>query len=141
MKNSSKNKFPGKNNKENKKNSDFGYYSKNKNRSEKNDRFLNNSSFNKNVENLNKKDKNNSFSSLKRRKPIFKSNTELPNKFPEIHQEFANKKNFDDWIWGKHSVYEALIVKERLIEFGVLQKSFLQTNSIFCLRTLNQKES
>jgi len=38
MKNSS-NKFRGKNNKEYKKNSDFGYYSKNTNRSEKNDRF------------------------------------------------------------------------------------------------------
>ena len=42
MKNFS-NKFRGKNNKEYKKNSDFGYYSKNKNRSEKNNRFLNNS--------------------------------------------------------------------------------------------------
>ena len=72
MKNSS-NKFSGKNNKEYKKNSDFGYYSKNKNRSEKNDRFLNNSPKNKNVENLNKNDKNNSFSSFKRR-AIFKSN-------------------------------------------------------------------
>ena len=34
-----------------------------------------------------------------------------------------------------------LIMKERLIGFGVLRKSFLQINSIFCLRTLNQKES
>ena len=47
MKNSSK-KFPGKNNKDYKKNSDLGYYSKNKNRSEKNERFLNNSAKNKN---------------------------------------------------------------------------------------------
>ena len=51
MKNSS-NKFRGKNNKEYKKNSDFGYYSKNTNRSDKNDRFLNNSPKNKKVENL-----------------------------------------------------------------------------------------
>ena len=43
MKNTSNRKFPGKNNKEYKKNSDSGYYSKNTNRSEKNDRFLNNS--------------------------------------------------------------------------------------------------
>jgi len=48
MKNSS-NKFRGKNNKEYKKNSEFGYYSKNTNRSEKNDRFLNNSAKNKKV--------------------------------------------------------------------------------------------
>ena len=53
MKNSSKKNFSGKNNKEYKKNSDFGYHSKNTNRSEKNERFLNKSSKNKNVENLN----------------------------------------------------------------------------------------
>jgi len=107
MKNLSKKKFPGKNN-EYKKNSDLGYYAKNKNRSEKNDRFLNNSPKYKNVENLNKNDKNNSFSSLNRKKPSFKSNTEFSNKKSDINQEFINKKNFDDWIWGKHSVYEAL---------------------------------
>ena len=44
MKNSSKKNYSGKNNKEYKKNSDFGYHSKNTNRSEKNERFLNNSS-------------------------------------------------------------------------------------------------
>ena len=25
-----------------------------------------------------------------------------------MHQKFNNDKNFDDWIWGKHSVYQAL---------------------------------
>ena len=59
MKNYS-NKFRGKNNKEYKKNSDFGFYSKSKNRSEKNERFLNNSAKNKNHENSNK---NKNFSS------------------------------------------------------------------------------
>ena len=106
MKNSSKKNFLGKNNKEFKKNSDFGSYSKNTNRSEKNERFLNNSAKNKNVENLNKN--NNPFSSVKRNKPIFKSNTKFSNKNPDNYQEFTNKGNFDDWIWGKHSVYEAL---------------------------------
>ena len=108
MKNSSKKNFYGKNNKDYKKNSDFGYYSNYTKRSEKNERFLNNSPKNKNIENLNKKDKNNTFSALKRRKPIFKSNTEFPNKNTEMRQEFTNKRNLDDWIWGKHSVYEAL---------------------------------
>ena len=106
MKNSS-NKFR-RNNKEFKKNSHFGNFSKNTNRSEKNDRFLNKSANNKNFENLNKKDKNNTFSSLKRRNSRFKSNSEFPNKNSDMHQEFINKRNFDDWIWGKHSVYEAL---------------------------------
>jgi len=107
MKNFS-NKFRGKSNKEYKKNSDFGYYSKNTNRSEKNDRFLNNSAKNRKVENLKKNDENNTFSSLKRRNSRFKSNSEFPNKNSDVHQEFSNKRNFDDWIWGKHSVYEAL---------------------------------
>ena len=109
MKNSSKKNFFGKNNNNYKKNSDFGYYSNNTKRSEKNERFLNNSPKNKNIENLNIKDKNNTFSALKRRKPIFKSNNEFPNKKnTEMRHEFTNKRNLDDWIWGKHSVYEAL---------------------------------
>ena len=102
MKNSS-NKFRGKNNKEFQKNSDFGYYSKNTNRSEKNDRFLNNSSKNSKLENLKKNDENNTISSLKRRNLRFKSNTEFPNKNSDMNGEFTNKRNFDDWIWGKHS--------------------------------------
>ena len=101
MKNSS-NKFRGKNNKEYKKNSDFGYYSKNTNRSEKNDRFLNNSAKNKKVENVKNNDENKNFSSLKSRNSSFKSQTEFPNKNSDMHQEFINKRNFDDWIWGKH---------------------------------------
>ena len=51
MKNSS-NKFRGNNNKDYKKNSDFGSYSKNTNRSEKNDRYLNNYAKSKKVESL-----------------------------------------------------------------------------------------
>ena len=89
MKNSSKKIFSGKkNNKEYKKNADFGYYSKNANRSEKNQRFLKNSAKNNNSENLYKDDKGQTFSSSKRRKPVFKSNTEFSNKNPDIHQDF-----------------------------------------------------
>ena len=108
MKNSSRRKISGKNNKKYKKNSDFGYFSKNTNRSNKNERFLKNSDKKQNVENFNKNYKNTTFSSQNRRKPIFKSNTEFPNKNTEMRQEFTNKRNLDDWIWGKHSVYEAL---------------------------------
>ena len=114
MKNSSKKNFTGKNNKEYKKNSEFGYYSKNKNRSEENERFMNNSAKNKKIENLKLTEENNTFSSSKKRNLRFKSNTEFPNKNSDMHQEFTNKRNFDDWIWGKHSVFEALI-SERAI--------------------------
>ena len=112
MKNSSKKRSPGKNN-EYKKYSDLGYYSKKTNRSENYQRNFNNTAKNNNIENLNKNEKNNTFSSLKRRKPKFKPNSEFFTNNPDIQQEF-NNKNFDDWIWGKHSVYEALI-SERAI--------------------------
>jgi len=114
MKNTSKKNYFGKNNQDNKKNSIFGLNNKNANRSEKNERFLSNSAKNKYVENFNKNDKNNSFSSSRRRKPLFKANSEILNKNREIHPEFNNKRSFDDWIWGKHSVFEAL-TSERAI--------------------------
>jgi len=138
MKNSS-NKFRGKNNKEYKRNSDFGYYSKNKNRSEKNERFLKNSFKNKNVDNLNKNDKNNTFSSLKRRKPTFKSNKEFSNKNLDIHQEITNKRNFDDWIWGKHSVYEALSSERAINRIWCTSEIFSSDKFYILLKDLKSK--
>ena len=52
--------------------------------------------------------------SLNRRNSLNKNNQEVSSKALINSQEFSNKKNFDDWIWGKHSVFEALI-KERAI--------------------------
>ena len=109
MKDSFKNNFSGKESKKYKKNSNSNFYSKNTNSSNKNNRFLDNLNKNKSIKNLNESDKNNSnFSSLKRRKPTYKSNIEFSKKHPDNYQELANKKNFNDWIWGKHSVFEAL---------------------------------
>ena len=139
MKNPSKNKFPGKNNKDYQKYSDFGYYSKNKNSSEKNDRFLKNSDKKKNVENFNKNDKNNTFSSLKRKKPIFKSSTKFSNKNPDINQEFTNKKNFDDWIWGKHSVYEALSSGRAINRIWCTSEIFSSDKFYILLKELKSK--
>ena len=139
MKNSSKKKFPGKNNKDYKINSDFGYHKKNTNRSEKNESFLNNSSKNKNVENLNKNHNNNNFSSLNRRKPIFKSNTEFSNKRQDIHQEFTSKKNFDDWIWGKHSVYEALSSERAINRIWCTSEIFSSEKFYILLKDLKLK--
>jgi len=137
MKNSS-NKFRRKNNKEYKKNSDFGYYSKNTNRSEKNDRFLNYSAKNKKVENL-KNDENNTFSSLKRRNQRFKSNTEFLNKNSDINQEFTNKRNFDDWIWGKHSVYEALSNERAINRVWCTSEIFSSDKFYILLKDLKSK--
>jgi len=138
MKNSS-NKFRGKNNKEYKKNSDFGYYSKNTNRSEKNDRFLKNSAQNKKVENLYKNDENNTFSSLKRRNPRLKSNREFHNKNSDMHQEFSNKRNFDDWIWGKHSVYEALSSDRAINRIWCTSEIFSSDKFYILLKDLKSK--
>ncbi len=139
MKNSSKKKFSGKNNKEYKQNSDFGYYSKNTNRSGKNEKFLNNSTENKNDENLNKNDKNNSSSFSKRRRPIFKSNTKFSNKNPDNHQEFINKRNFDDWIWGKHSVYEALNSERAINRIWCTSDIFSSDKFYILLKDLKSK--
>ena len=136
MKNSSKKKFPEKNNKDHKKNSDFDYHKKNTNRSEKNERFLSNYSKNKNVGNLNK---NNNFSSSKRRKPIFKSNTESSNKKSDIHQEFNGKKNFDDWIWGKHSVFEALSSERPINRIWCTSEIFSSDKFYILLKDLKSK--
>jgi len=138
MKNFS-NKFRGKNNKDYKKKSEFDYYSKNTNRSEKNDRFLNNSINNNKVENLKKNDENNTFSSLKRRNTRFKSNTEIPNKDSDMHQEFTNKRNFDDWIWGKHSVYEALSSDRAINRIWCTSEIFSSDKFYILLKDLKSK--
>ena len=110
MKSSSKNNYSGKNNKQYKKNSNTYYLSKNGNASKKNDnKFFSNTNKNMSASNLNVSNKNNSnFSSSRGRKPIAKSNEEFSKKIPDHYHEPANKKNFDDWIWGKHSVFEVL---------------------------------
>ncbi|MBO6989382.1 MAG: 23S rRNA (guanosine(2251)-2'-O)-methyltransferase RlmB [Prochlorococcus marinus XMU1422] len=136
MKNSS-NKFRG-NNKEFKKNSHFGNFSKNTNRSEKNDRFLSNSAKNKKVENLKKNDENNT-SFLKRRNPRFKSNTELSNKDSDMHQDFINKRSFDDWIWGKHSVYEALSSDRAINRIWCTSEIFSSDKFYILLKDLKSK--
>ncbi len=135
MKNSSK-KFPGKNNKEYKKNSDFGYYSKNTNRSEKNEKFLKNSTKNKNLENFNKN--NNTFASFKGRKPIFKSNTEFSNK-NHNNQDFTTKRNFDDWIWGKHSVYETLTSERAINRIWCTSEIFSSDKFYILLKDIKSK--
>ena len=139
MKKSSKKNFTGKNNKEYKKNSDLGYYPKNKNRSVKNEKFLNNSDKNKNLENLNKHDKNNTFTSLNRRKPIFNSSREFSNKNPDNYQEFNSKRNFDDWIWGKHSVYETLSSKRAINRIWCTSEIFSSDKFYILLNDLKAK--
>jgi len=100
---------------------------------------LNNSAKNNKIENLKKIDENNTFSSLKRRNSRFKSNTEFLNKNSDIHQEFTNKRNFDDWIWGKHSVYEALISNRAINRIWCTSEIFSSDKFYILLKNLKLK--
>ena len=117
MKNLSKNNYSRKNSKQPKNNistnHNSNFYSKNTDSSNKNNRVLITSSERKRDSRFNESNKNrNSFSSSKRKNPS--NNIKLSSDKNKIYQDFPTKRNFDDWIWGKHSVYEALI-NERAI--------------------------
>ena len=141
MKNYSKKNFSGKNTRKNKKNSDEkNYYSDDLNASKKNDRFLSNSFKNKNFNKINEIDKKKSnFSSSKRSKPTNKTNLELSKKTSDIYQNLSNKKNLDDWIWGKHSVYEALISQRPINRVWCTTEIFSSEKFYILLKDLKSK--
>ena len=115
MKNSTKNNPSGKNSRQSRKNSNSNFYSKNSNSSKKNNKYLNEINNETNNNYLNKSDKyKNNFSSFNRRNFKNKSTIEITNKASDVYNERESKKNYNDWIWGKHSVFEALI-SERAI--------------------------
>ena len=115
MKNYSKNNYSGKNSQKYKKNSDSNFSSKNTNSSKKNNKFLTNYSESSGFNKLNESDKRKSnYSSLKLKNSTTKPNLKVSNRGPVTNKDFPNKRNFDDWIWGKHSVFEAL-TSERAI--------------------------
>ena len=139
MKNSSKKNLSGKNNKEYKKNSNFDSHNKNINRSKKNERFSNNSAKNKYDENINRNKVNNTYSSLKSRNPVFQSNKEFSKKDPDFHKDFNNRRNFDDWIWGKHSVYEALTSERAINRIWCTSEIFSSEKFYILLKDLKSK--
>ena len=139
MKKSSKNNSLGKNSKQNKKNPYSDFYSKNTNSLKGNDRFLTNSPKDKNVNNLKESDyqkRKNSF--LKRRNPISKTNLEVFNKSAHFHQNLS-KKNFDDWIWGKHSVFEALTSERAINRIWCTSEIFSSEKFYVLLKELKSK--
>mgnify|MGYP001473665383 CR=1 FL=1 len=138
MKNSPKNNFSGKNKKQNKNN--FNFNSKNTNLSKKNNRFtsssVKNPGFNKLTESDNKKD---NFTYLRRTKPVNKANIRSSSNSQDIYQERANKKNFDDWIWGKHSVFEALIAERSINRIWCTSEIFSSERFYILLKELKSK--
>jgi len=140
MKNTPKNNYSGKNSKQYNKNSESNFYSKNSNTSKKNNRSLSNPPKNKGVNNFNESNKKkNDFSPLKRKKPIFKSKMELKGKVQEVYQDLANKKNFDDWIWGKHSVFEALISERPINRIWCTTEIFSSEKFYILLKEIKSK--
>ena len=131
MKNSSKNK-------QNKKNSYSKSHSKNTNYPKSNNKFLTNSNRNKSENNFRESDKNAiNFQTFKRRNS--KSNIEFSNKSQDIYQEYSKKKNFDDWIWGKHSVFETLSTERAINRIWCTSEIFSSEKFYILLKDLKSK--
>ena len=134
MKNSPKSK------KQNKNNSKHNFYSKNTNSSKKNNRFSLNSLKNQGVNSLNESDKNKvNLTYSKRAKPVNKAGLKISSKSNDIYQELPNKKNFDDWIWGKHSVFEALTIERAINRIWCTSEIFSSEKFYILLKDLKSK--
>ena len=139
MKNSSKNNYSGKNSKQYNKNSKSTFYGKKETSSNKNKQFLINSknqdSNNSYVSGKNK----NSFSPLNSNKQKTKSYLEFSTKNSKIYKENANNRNLEDWIWGKHSVFEALISKRAINRIWCTSEIFSSEKFYLLLKEFKSK--
>ncbi len=106
MKNHSKNNFSDKRSNKNKIKSESEDFIKSKknNAGRKPQKYK--SEFNQ-ITYKDKKERKNS--SLRRNNKFIDKNKDFSSKFKNNYLETTNKKSFDDWIWGKHSVYESLM--------------------------------
>ena len=75
--------------------------------------------------------KDNNFKIAKNRNFSNKNKHEFSNNFEQKYQNFT-KKNFDDWIWGKHSVYAAL-TSDRSINRIWCTSDIYSSNKFFLL--------
>ena len=140
MKNSPNNNYSGKNKKHPKNNSNSNFYSKNKNSSKKNNRNQISSVKNQGDNKQNDSDKMKvDFSFLKRTKPINKANIRSSSKSQNNYHELANNKNLDDWIWGKHSVFEALISERAINRIWCTSEIFSSEKFYILLKDLKSK--
>ena len=77
--------------------------------------------------------------SQKRGKPALKSNKEVSNKARDFHKDHALKRNFDDWIWGKHSVFEALSSERAINRIWCTSEIFSSEKFYVLLKGLKSK--
>ena len=139
MKNSSNNNYSGKNGKQNRRNHDSNFQSKSKKPTRKNNDFLIKTSKNDGFNNLKKDKLKSNFSSLKSKKRIINTNLKVSNRAQDFYKEHANKKNFDDWIWGKHSVFESLINKSPINRIWCISEIFSSEKFYILLKDLKSK--
>ena len=139
MKKSSKNNSFGKKNKREKKitNSDFIY--QNTNSSKKNNNFRINSNKNNPDIFFNESDSKSKFSTFKRRNLIDKSNIKISSKAHNLNNNHPNKRNYDDWIWGKHSVFEALNNERAINRIWCTSEIFSSEKFYLLLKDLKSK--
>ena len=138
MKNSSKNNYSKKSNNQYKKYSDSKNTSKDTNSSKKNSSFLKNPDFKKGYKNSNNTDKRKSdFSPYK--KPFDKSSVKVSYGNHSENHELHNKKNFDDWIWGKHSVFEALKCERAINRIWCTSEIFSSEKFFILFKKLKSK--
>ena len=140
MKNSSNNNYSGKKGKQQKNNHDPNYFLKKNTTSKKNDRFPSNSLKNQGDSNFNKSEKNKvNLTYKKTTKPINRSNLKVSSKSQDMNYDLVNKKNFDDWIWGKHSVYEALISERSINRIWCTSEIYSSEKFYINLKELKSK--
>tara|TARA_A100001388_G_C28749878_1_gene491556 strand:- start:25 stop:1017 length:993 start_codon:yes stop_codon:yes gene_type:complete len=134
MKNSSNKNFSGNSRKRNQKNSNF--YSKKINSAKKNNKFSNNPA----NDNTNLRGKNiSNLSTIRRRSSINSEHKEVIENTSDIYKESANKKNFDDWVWGKHSVFEALVNERAINRIWCTSEIFSSEKFYILLKDLKSK--
>ena len=138
MKRSFKNNYSGKNSNQNKKNTNSNFFSKSKHSSKKNNKFLMNSVKKNSESNLSEIEKSNT-SPLIKRNITAKSNLDFSKRASDIYQENPTKKNFDDWIWGKHSVYEALIRERSINRIWCTSEIFSSEKFYILLKNLKSR--
>ena len=135
MKNKTKNYYSGKNNKPYNKNSG----SNNNKSSKKNNKSLSKPILNNGHDkNDNFKNKSN-FSNLNRSRPTTKSKLAFSSKTSYRFQEPEVKRNFDDWIWGKHSVFEALVSERAINRIWCTSEIFSSEKFYILLKDLKLK--
>ncbi len=144
--------FSKKNSKKNKINK-FNKFSENKNRikfvnsSEENNITSNNNSLMRKKNNNKKneysqyvsKDKDVNSSKFSRRNSSNKFNSESFNNNNDSFQQVLNKKNLDDWVWGKHSVFAALTSERAINRIWCTAEIFSSEKFYILLKNLKLK--